>query len=99
MKFGKSLRKVPMDIKVGDLERSRVYGGSEMTPRYVTEYMLEIRINGKPGDVIRKTYRDLDLVKLLVRNAKRQKDVKVSVYELKIEKRKMKGRELIVEES
>ena len=55
-----------MDIKVGDLERSRVYGGSEMTPRYVTEYMLEIRINGKPGEVIRKTYRDLDLVKLLV---------------------------------
>ncbi len=87
-----------MGIKVGDLERSRVYGGSEMTPRYVTEYMLEIRINGKPGDVIRKTYRDLDLVKLLVRNAKRQKDVKVSVYELKIEKRKMKSRELIVEE-
>ena len=88
-----------MGIKVGDLERSIVYGGSEMTPRYVTEYMLEIRINGKPGDVIRKTYRDLDLVKLLVRNAKRQKDVKVSVYELKIEKRKMKSRELIVEES
>ena len=88
-----------MDIKVGDLERSRVYGGSEMTPRYVTEYMLEIRINGKPGDVIRKTYRDLDLVKLLVRNAKRQKDVKVSVYELKIEKRKMKGIELMLEES
>lgn len=87
-----------MGIKVGDLERPRIYGGSEMTPRYVTEYMLEIRINGKPGDVIRKTYRDLDLVKLLVRNAKRQKDVKVSVYELKIEKRKMKSRELIVEE-
>lgn len=88
-----------MGIKVGDLERSRVYGGSEMTPRYVTEYMLEIRINGKPGDVIRKTYRDLGLVKLLVRNAKRDKDVKVSVYELKIEKRKMRGKELIVEES
>lgn len=88
-----------MGIKVGDLERSRGYGGSEMTPRYVTEYMLEIKINGKPGDVIRKTYRDLDLVKLLVRNAKRQKDVKVSVYELKIEKRKMIGKELIVEES
>lgn len=88
-----------MDIKVGDLERPRVYGGSEMTPRYVTEYMLEIRINGKPGEVIRKTYRDLDLVKLLVRNAKRDKDVKVSVYELKIEKRKMRGKELIVEES
>lgn len=88
-----------MGIKVGDLERSIVYEGSKMTPRYVTEYMLEIRINGKPGDVIRKTYRDLDLVKLLVRNAKRQKDVKVSVYELKIEKRKMKSRELIVEES
>jgi hypothetical protein len=61
--------------------------------------MLEIRINGKPGEVIRKTYRDLDLVKLLVRNAKRQKDVKVSVYELRIEKRKMKSRELIVEEN
>lgn len=88
-----------MGIKVGDLERSRVYGGSEMTPRYFTEYMLEIRINGKPSDVIRKTYRDLDLVKLLVRNAKRDKDVKVSVYELKIEKRKMRGKELIVEES
>lgn len=88
-----------MGIKVGDLERSIVYEGSKMTPRYVTEYMLEIRINGKPGDVIRKTYRDLDLVKRLVRNAKRQKDVKVSVYELKIEKRKMKSRELIVEES
>ena len=88
-----------MGIKVGDLERSRVYGGSEMTPRYFTEYMLEIRINGKPGDVIRKTYRDLDLVKLLVRNAKRDKDVEVSVYELKIEKRKMRGKELIVEES
>lgn len=88
-----------MGIKVGDLERSRVYGGSEMTPRYVTEYMLEIRINGKTGDVIRKTYRDLDLVKLLVRNAKSDKDVKVSVYELKIEKRKMRGKELIVEES
>ena len=88
-----------MGIKVGDLERSRVYGGSEMTPRYVTEYMLEIRIYGKHGEVIRKTYRDLYLVKLLVRNAKRDKDVKVSVYELKIEKRKMKGRELIVEES
>lgn len=89
-----------MGIKVGDLERSRVYGGSEMTPRYVTEYMLEIRVNGcKPGEVIRKTYRDLDLVKLLVRNAKRDKDVKVSVYELKIEKRKMRGKELIIEES
>jgi hypothetical protein len=61
--------------------------------------MLEIRINGKPGEVIRKTYRDLDLVKLLVRNAKRDKDVKVSVYELRIEKRKMKSRELIVEEN
>ena len=70
-----------------------------MIPRYVTEYMLEIRINCKPGEVIRKTYRDLDLVKLLVRNAKRDKDVKVSVYELKIEKRKMSGKELIVEES
>lgn len=68
-----------------------------MIPRYTIEYMLEIRINGKPDDVIRKTYRDLDLVKLLVRNAKRQKDVKVSVYELRIEKRKMKGRELIEE--
>lgn len=70
-----------------------------MTPRYYTEYMLEIRINSKPGEVIRKTYRDLDLVKLLVRNAKQNKDVKVSVYELRIEKRKMKGKELIVEES
>lgn len=70
-----------------------------MTPRYTIEYMLEIRINGKPGEVIRKTYRDLDLVKLLVRNAKRQKDVKVTVYELKIEKRKMKGIELMLEES
>lgn len=88
-----------MSIKVGDLERPRIYRGSEMTPRYVTEYMLEIRINGKTGDVIRKTYRDLDLVKLLVRNAKRDKDIKVSVYELKIEKRKMRGKELIVEES
>ena len=88
-----------MSIKVGDLERPRIYGGSEMTPRYVTEYMLEIRINGKTGDVIRKTYRDLDFVKLLVRNAKRDKDIKVSVYELKIEKRKMRGKELIVEES
>lgn len=89
-----------MGIQDGDLERSRVYGGSEMTPRYVTEYMLEIRVNGcKPGEVIRKTYRDLDLVKYLVRNAQRNKDVKVSVYELKIEKRKMKRRELIVEEN
>lgn len=88
-----------MGMQDGDLERSRVYGGSEMTPRYVTEYMLEIRINGKPVDVIRKTYRDLDLVKILVRNAKRDKDVKVSVYELKIEKRKMRGKELIIEES
>ena len=70
-----------------------------MRPRYTIEYMLEIRINGKPDEVIRKTYRDLDLVKLLVRNAKRQKDVKVSVYELRIEKRKMKSRELIVEEN
>jgi len=70
-----------------------------MIPRYTIEYMLEIRINGKPGEVIRKTYRDLDLVKLLVRNAKRSKDVKVSVYELRVEKRKMKGRELIVEEN
>ena len=70
-----------------------------MRPRYTIEYMLEIRINDKPGEVIRKTYRDLNLVKLLVRNAKRQKDVKVSVYELRIEKRKMKDRELIVEES
>jgi|GEM_PF-2764358 hypothetical protein len=71
-----------------------------MTPRYVTEYMLEIRVNGcKPGEVIRKTYRDLDLVKLLARNAKRNKDVKVSVYELRIEKRKMKSIELIVEEN
>lgn len=70
-----------------------------MTPRYYTEYMLEIRINSKPREVIRKTYRDLDLVKLLVRNAKQNKDVKVSVYELRIEKRKMKGKELIVEES
>lgn len=70
-----------------------------MIPRYNIEYMLEIRINGKPGEVIRKTYRDLDLVKLLVRNAKRSKDVKVSVYELRVEKRKMKGRELIVEEN
>lgn len=89
-----------MGIKVGDLERSRVYGGRKMTPRYVTEYMLEIRVNGcKPGEVIRKTYRDLDLVKLLARDAKRNKDVKVSVYELRVEKRKMKDRELIVEES
>lgn len=88
-----------MGMQDGDLGRRVVYGGSEMTPRYVTEYMLEIRINGKPGEVIRKTYRDLDLVKLLVRNAKRDKDVKVSVYELKIEKRKMRGKELIVEES
>ena len=88
-----------MGMQDGDLEKSRIYGGSEMTPRYVTEYMLEIRINGKPGEVIRKTYRDLDLVKLLVRNAKRDKDVKVSVYELKIEKRKMRGKELIVEAS
>ena len=71
-----------------------------MTPRYVTEYMLEIRVNGcKSGEVIRKTYRDLDLVKLLARNAKRNKDVKVSVYELRIEKRKMKSIELIVEEN
>lgn len=71
-----------------------------MIPRYITEYMLEIRVNGcKPGEVIRKTYRDLDLVKLLARNAKRNKDVKVSVYELKIEKRKMRGNELIVEEN
>lgn len=69
-----------------------------MIPRYNIEYMLEIRLSGKPGEVIRKTYRDLDLVKLLVKNAKRQKDVKVSVYELRIEKRKMKSRELIVEE-
>lgn len=69
-----------------------------MIPRYTIEYMLEIRINGKPGEVIRKTYSDLDLVKLLVRNAKRQKDVKASVYELKIEKRKMREKELIVEE-
>ena len=69
-----------------------------MRPRYTIEYMLEIRINEKPGEVIRKTYRDLDLVKLLVRNAKRDKAVKVSVYELKIEKRKMRGKELIVEE-
>ena len=69
-----------------------------MIPRYTIEYMLEIRINEKPGEVIRKTYRDLDLVKLLVRNAKRDKAVKVSVYELKIEKRKMRGKELIVEE-
>lgn len=65
-----------------------------------TEYMLEIRVNGcKPGEVIRKTYRDLDLVKLLSRNAKQNKDVKVSVYELRVEKRKMKDIELIVEES
>lgn len=70
-----------------------------MIPRYTIEYMLEIRINGKPGEVIRKNYRDLDLVKRLVRNAKRNKDVKVSVYEHRVEKRKMKDIELIVEES
>ena len=70
-----------------------------MRPRYVIEYLVEMRLDCRTDEVIRKTYRDLDLVKLLVRNAKRQKDVKVSVYELRIEKRKMKSRELIVEEN
>lgn len=70
-----------------------------MRPRYVIEYMVEMRLDCRPGEVIRKNYRVLDLVKRLVRNAKRQKDVKVSVYELRIEKRKMKDRELIVEEN
>lgn len=64
-----------------------------------TEYLVETRCDGKPRQVVRKTYRNLDLVKLIVRNTSRYKDIKINVYELKIEKLKMRRKELIVEEN